>query len=64
MSFLAKDYLAKPSIESENPNIRGLSLSNISYSLCNPNARLKKKQDCLIFGFNLCYNMCLALRFC
>ena len=54
MSFLAKDYLAKPSIESENPNIRGLSLSNISYSLCNPNARLKKKQECLIFGFNLC----------
>ena len=49
MPFLANDYLAKPSTESGNPNRGGLSLSNISYSLGNPNVRLKKKQESLIF---------------
>jgi len=49
MPFLANDYLAQPSTESRNIKMGALSLSNISYSLCNPNARLKKKQDCLIF---------------
>ena len=49
MPFLANDYLAQPSTESGNPNRGGLSLSNISYALCNPNARLKKKQESLIF---------------
>ena len=45
MLLLGNDYLTKPSVESENSNSRGLSLSNISYYLCHPNARLKKKQD-------------------
>ncbi|WP_445175657.1 hypothetical protein [Microcoleus sp.] len=49
MPFLANDYLAQPSTKSGNPNRGGLSLSNISYSLCNPNARLKKKPESLIF---------------
>jgi len=48
MPYLAKDYLPKTSVESENPNSRPLSLSNISYSLYNPNAR-KKMQDCFLF---------------
>jgi hypothetical protein len=45
MPFPVNDYLAKPSTESGNPNRGGLSLSNISYSLCNPNARLKKSRN-------------------
>ncbi len=48
MPFPANDSLAKPAVESENPNILAQSLLNISYSLCNPNAR-KKMQDCFLF---------------
>ncbi len=45
MLFLANDYLTQHSVESKNSNSRSLSLSNIFYYLCNPNTRLKKKQD-------------------
>ncbi|WP_333354213.1 hypothetical protein [Microcoleus sp. N3A4] len=39
MPFLANNDLAKPAIDSKNPNSRDRSLSTISYSLCNPNTR-------------------------